>query len=234
MSRKIKLLKIQLTTAVFALVVVLVSGFFIFGPELTQVAKAVIGDYDRVTSGDTQIDTADWDQLDEDFLDKESSSGDTMAGPLTVPEINVTDINISGACTGNCSGVPVVSDIQDVSGNELKMVCGRSYLQAGVHPAGNCWVYNPSDPASEHFLQVRIDTSGASFSSAPIYTASLGGPFNYSVFGLNDINPYSNYFSVRLFYNGKARDGQLPIGGYISDVQAESWGWYIDWCGVGQ
>jgi len=102
MSKKIKFLKFQLATAIFVLLIMLISGFFILGPELSQVAKAVLGDYNRTVSGDDQITVANWDQLDEDFLDKQNPAGDSMAGNLTVPSMTVlNDLGVNGNITSS-------------------------------------------------------------------------------------------------------------------------------------
>jgi hypothetical protein len=79
MNKKIKLLKFQLSTAILLLVVILISGFFIFGPELTEFARALSPNYSKVV-GDN-LDVGDWNNLPSDFVAK---SGDTMSGPLTL------------------------------------------------------------------------------------------------------------------------------------------------------
>ena len=79
-SKKNLFLKIQLTSAIFILITTLISGFFIFGPNLTNIAKALTGNYSKATG--QQLATTDWNNLDDDFVAK---SGDTMTGPLNLP-----------------------------------------------------------------------------------------------------------------------------------------------------
>lgn len=231
-TKKLFLLKIQLTSAIFLLVIALISGFFVFGPELSQIAKALTGNYNKGATDELIAD--DWNNLDDDFLDK---SGDTMTGPLVLPADPTTSMQ---ATTKQYVDNMVSGSITNTSGNSLRMVCGRTYLIAGpVSSGGNCWIYETTPPDSDNFLAVLIDTSAAGFTVPPQYFASLGGSYNFSVFGVNDITSWSNRFSVRLFYLGVNRDGILPTAywtysHYITDQQAEDWGWYIDWCGVGQ
>lgn len=205
MSKQAKL-KFQLTSAILCLVILLISGFFIFGPSLSQVARAVLplnGDYDRNTSGDDQVDMVAWDYLDEDFVDQ---NGDTMTGALTVPDLTVT-----GTCTG-CGA------IEDESGNSLRMVCGETLP--------NAWVdYGSSN--REVYTDINISTAG--FTSDPYIITSIHGRNIWRTYGASSVyqqdltTPLSDGFRIYIY--------NLAVN--MDSNDANTWNWTINWCAIG-
>lgn len=72
-NKKIKFLKLQLSAAFILLVVVLVSGVFVFTPaSWQQVAQALSGSYNKNSSD--QLNNTDWNNLLVDFLSKDGGS----------------------------------------------------------------------------------------------------------------------------------------------------------------
>jgi len=211
-TKKSTFLKIQLGGAILALIVVLISGFFIFGPSLEQVALALNPtDYNKA-SGDT-LNVTDWNRLDEDFIAK---SGDTMSGPLTLPADptlpmqaatrQYVDANAGG-------GGVVVSDITSPSGVELKMICGAT--------TDTSW-YN--DPAP-NTIGVDVAFPPGAFSATPQIITSIGGTNNHfkAIGGANIYFGSANGFTVFVTHLDKVLTADI----------ADTWNWYLNWCAIG-
>ena len=240
-AKKILILQAQLTTAIFLLVVVLISGFFIFGPNLTEVVQALNpADYNKPADG--QLTAADWNRLDADFVAK---SGDAMAGPLTLPGnptlpnhaankqyADSTFVDTAGdTMTGflTLSGDPAsnlqaatkqyVDDnlpITDAFGNVYKMYCASS-------PAGGWSTYGVNS------VMTVVNTSAAGFSNVWRYTVSLSGTNAGPAMGQNTLYNISNTsFELHILYAGWA--GDFPG---ITGTDANTWGWQVHWCGIG-
>ncbi len=80
--------KAQLTAAIFLLLAIIISGFFIFSSfSLRQVALALTGNYSKSPSD--SLDSTDWNNLPNDFLDK---SGDTMTGQLNMSSNKIVNL----------------------------------------------------------------------------------------------------------------------------------------------
>lgn len=210
-TKKLTFLKFQLGSAILTLTVLLISGFFIFGPSLEQVARAVTGNYSK-TTGDS-LDITDWNNLDNDFVDK---NGDTMTGPLTLPADPTLDMQAATKqyVDNNVGGGVVVSDIKNTLGTELRMVCGETT------PAD--WTLYDID-----VLRVDINTSAAGFTATPSYFVSIYGTAgHWRTMGINSL-----YFSSPTGFTIFVFDLNSAD---ITPAQALTWGWYIKWCGVGQ
>ncbi len=210
-KKKINLLKLQLTTAIFLLIVLLISGFFIFSPiSLRQVAKALVNPSYYQKQNNDQLLPAEWNNLPDDFLDKQDPAGDTMAGPLTVPSI------ITGSCTGcGSSG----STIEDTNGNNLRMVCGES------SPA-NWEQYEESGVPQLDDLTTYVSTAAAGFSTVVKYIAALDGTAGmWRTTGGSSIYEHSNT-GFRVYVDDYNPEVMTP-------TQALTWSWKILWCAVG-
>jgi len=209
-KKKIFILKAQLTSAIFLLVIALISGFFIFGPELTEIAKALTGNYSKATG--EQLTVSDWNNLDDDFLDKQNPAGDSMAGPLTLPGDPTT--NMQAATKQYVDG-----KITDTSGHNLRMVCGESspanweqYVEYGIPQPDELTTY--------------IDTSSAGFTNVVAYISALKGTAGiWRTTGGDAI------------YEQSATGFRVYVDDYnpteMTPAQALTWGWRVQWCGVG-
>jgi hypothetical protein len=231
MSKRIKFLKIQLATAVFALIVALVSGFFIFGPELTQFAKALTGDYSPAKTGVT---SADWQNLDNDFVARSGGAASSMTGILDMGNQRITNVaaptadtdavNRGAMNTAITSALTGSSDIKDTSGNNFKMVCGST-------PTGaTAWQLYGPDP---HSIYVDV-TIPAGFSSTPHYFSFLRGSMSYVTVGTDQIYaPTTAGFTLHVVYLGVNNNYLTPSSVFITPAQANTWQWTIYWCAIG-
>jgi hypothetical protein len=221
MNKKIKLLKIQLTAAIFALIIVLISGFFVLGPELSRIASALSPNYNKLT-GDS-LDVNIWNNLDDDFL---ALTGDiAMQGNLNMGSNRITNL---ANPTGNndavnqgwvLSQISGASSIEDTSGNPLRMVCGSM----------PCTLANTTNPFP-YILLITINTSAAGFSSIQAYLSSMDGYGNhYRVTGVNTIyNPQVDSYQIYIQFIDNYNPSFL-----ISPQDAVDWGWVVNWCGLG-
>lgn len=215
--KKITWLKLQLTTAVFTLIVVLISGFFVFSPmSWRQVALALSGDYNKSTGDQLTID--DWNRLDDDFGG--AAVGDFVpidgSAPMTGP------LTLSGNTGANHAATRAYVDsnvavFNVTTGGTMKVVCGRT------DPNNTAW-FVVSDVDKR--IKVVVDTSAANFSSTPYYFVNLAGTdFNNRNIGGQSIRqPSANSFEVAPQYTGS--------DAFNANV-ARSWGWHLIWCGYG-
>lgn len=211
-KKKIFILKAQLTSAVFLLIIALISGFFIFGPKLTEIAKALTGDYNKAANG--SLDASAWNNLDDDFVAK---SGDVMAGVLNMGGKFITNLR-DPSNPGDAATMQYVD-----SKFTNKIVCGRT------SPVSTAWQYY-----DEVTIYVDVTIPAMTFSGTPFYIISLGGNSNhYRVYGANSVYiPSSTGFRVyvtRLSQGSAA--GQAVNLEALTASEARNWQWHINWCG---
>ena len=225
-SQKYRLLKTQMTIALFLLLVVLVSGFFILGPELTKIAKALDpNNYDKVVGESLTMDN--WNNLDNDFIAK---SGDTMSGVLNMGSQRITNLGASGGsldavnkgemdtAISAAMGGAIVSDIKDMTGGDLKMICGQTDIFD--------WDYRF---ANMDIASVDVDFNSVGFTGTPFVMTSLVGTTQHfdsrgvtSLYGLS-----STGLTVHVRYIGSELN-------FYNNQRAVDWGWYVQWCAIGQ
>lgn len=233
MNKKIKFLKIQLATAVFALVVALVSGFFIFGPKLTEFAVALTGTYNNSKTGVT---VNDWAGLDEDFVARSGGAASSMTGILDMGNQRITNVAAPTADTDAVSrgamntaisaAVTGISTIEDTSGNSMKMICGNT-----TPGATNWQTYSPD----LHSIYVDVTVPSGLFTSTPSYFSYMRGTMSYAAVGDNKIYAATNTgFTLHVIYLGVNNNWLTPSSVFITPAQANTWQWTIYWCAVGQ
>jgi hypothetical protein len=219
MKRKIKLLTIQLASAVFTLIVVLVSGFFIFGPDFVDVVKAVTGNYNKATGN--QLTIADWNNLDNDFLDKQNPAGDTMAGPLNMNNQRITNLAEPSGAGDAATRQYVLDTLNDfsftnINGNPMKVVCGQTT------PGSTNW---QQTTGVNDVVWLDVDTTAAGFTGSvpPMYFTNLSGNTQlFRTYGVTSVyTPTNTTFRVYVVY----------APGVLTPAQANTWGWHLKWCG---
>lgn len=231
--KKITFLKLQLGGAIFVLIVLLISSFFVFGPSISQVARAIVNNYDK-NSGDS-LNNADWNNILADFLSKDGGSqvdrGDgtminnEMTGNLEMGGnrvVNLSDpVNPQDAATRSFVE-NISSPISDTSGNPLRVVCGETTSVGWVD-----YVFSTSDA-----VYMDVDTSAAGFTTTPTYFSFLAG-----VSGLWRTQGASS------IYNATPVGFRVYIDDYNDTVDIDpiiigpgpgNWDWHIQWCGFGQ
>lgn len=216
---------------VYSLLMLLGFIFFLLsGVSIKNTVLALTGDYNRVVSGDNQIDTADWDNLDNDFVAK---SGDVMQGDLSMGGKKITNlidpVNGGDAVNKNSldNAISAIAtagsaNIKNISGENLKMVCGTTPIGSTV------WLNGGANT-----ITTTVDTSSAGFTdNNVIYFASLAGDMGmFSAVGQNAIyKPISgNYregFRIYLINN--------DLSLYNAASATSPWNWHIRWCGIGK
>lgn len=105
----LKKTRLRLVTAIFILIILIVSGFFIFSPiSLENVVLAVSGNYNRGVGDETLL-LDHWNYLDEDFLLRDGSN--QMAGNLDMGNnLIINAINTDPADSGEAANVQYVDD----------------------------------------------------------------------------------------------------------------------------
>lgn len=225
---KIKSLKIQLYAAIFVLLLVIILGGVMFATNLSNVALALNpADYNK-GGASPQLDVADWNQLDADFVARD---GGVVDGDLDMSTNRITNLanplvntdaanlqSVNSAITSALSTLPSGS-ITDTGGATLKMVCGSVPITFA----------NTTNPFNRTLL-VTIDTSAAGFTGIPTYLSSMDGLGNhYRLRGVNTIyNPQINSYQIYLIYYNHDVPSYM-----ISVTDAVTWGWTINWCGIG-
>lgn len=213
-NQKIRKLEMKLHALVFLLIIVIVGAAFSFIPGLKNVALALSGNYSK--SNGESLGIADWNGLDDDFLAK---SGGTMTGNLNMGGGKVTNVAAPTVGTDVANQAYVLSKIsssgsaKDISGNSLGMFCGETLPTDWV-------TYGDG-----HTVYVDVDMSSASFSSVPyILTTLQGVSWHWKTYGVTSIySPTSTSFRVYVYNLGKA----------MTASDAETWGWSVVWCGIG-
>jgi hypothetical protein len=230
MKKRVNILRIQLTTAIFTLVIMLISGFFIFGPDLVKTAKALSANYGSLT----QLNLAQWQNLPNDFLARTGGATSAMQGDLDMgtthkiinlaaPTIDTDAVTRGAMNTAITSAVAAAGSIKDSLGNNMKMVCGET--TAG---ATNWTQYDPVT------VSVIINTNTGL--SSPIYFTNLSGTSDhYRSVGTQSVyNPTSNNFTVYVSsLNQNSTDGSPALYHSISVATANANQWHIHWCAVG-
>jgi hypothetical protein len=217
--KRITYLKLQMTVAIFLLTVAFISGFFIFGPDFSQIANALTGNYNRTTA-QNELTRDDWNLLDEDFVAK---SGDTMTGPLNMGNQRITNL---AAPTANNDAVNLSTlDSRFGSGGGKKIICGET-------PAGTTdWrQWGTSE------VTIYVDINVVGFTSEPIYLAALSGAGNHFM-TLGTQSVYNTTATGFRIYITKTTTPSTALTNLMVDTltptMANSWGWHIHWCGVG-
>lgn len=204
----------RLVAAIFILLILIVSGFFIFSPiSLEKFALALSGNYNKNT-GD-QLILNDWNTLDDDFLDKENPAGDAMAGPLTLPSDPTQPMQASTKQYVD-SLAATVTFAADRNGAIYNSVVCDSYLPAWVdyEPAGHIGVSATIDTRSSGGI--------ANFSSAPRYYVSIEGiNLHYNTQGSLAI-----YFPSNIGFSIYLKTTLYAVDANINQ-------WRINWCGYG-
>lgn len=219
-SIKIKKLKLQLTTAIFSLIVLIISGFFVFSPvSLEKVALALSSNYSKPSGG--SLDHDEWNNLPNDFVAKSGGADAVMTGPLTLPADPAQPMQAATKqYVDNSGGGGGGSDITDTSGTDFKMVCG-------VSSTGGWLNYGSGGYA----VETTVDTSAANFVNNNVrYTVSLSGSNAGVAMGTDTLyNISQSSFDLHLQYVGWG--GAFPG---ITGAQANLWGWKVHWCGIGE
>ena len=208
-----------------SLLILFLSSFFVFFPfSWQQIAMALTGNYNK-NLGDS-LDATDWNNLDNDFVAK---SGDTMQGNLNMGGGSITGladpINDNDAARKIYVDEQVSSgsaNISNISGENLKMVCGTTLYGA------TDWVAAGADT-----IGVNIDTTVAGFANNEvIYFVSLNGDDGmYKAIGINNI--YSS--SATGFWIYLSNKDIITDGGPFSPATTRNiWNWHVKWCGIGQ
>jgi len=213
--------KIRKPTAILLLVGIMIASGFILSPLSWQkIAKAVTGDYTKST-GDS-LGVSDWNNLVNDFLDK---SGDSMSGNLNMNSNTITGVadptgptDVVNQQTMQAAISSGSTRIEDTDGDKLRMVCGDG-------PVGGWSDHGPNS------VQTVIDTSAAGFTTDDIkYVVSLDGANAGVTTGTDTIyNATANSFELHISYHG----WNFTVPG-ITGAQANTWGWQVHWCGIGQ
>lgn len=203
-SKKVSLLKMQLSTAIVLLVAILIGGFFVFSPvSLRQTALALSGDYDRFSSGDNAIDQADWDLLDEDFVALDNG---------TANNLTVNDITLNGTCTGTgCGGGDIFTNWGrgDCPGGTTLLYSGYAFGKKWDEPKGSgeiLCIASPSTAGPPSGSAVRdklwpIGTGAAAYTPPGIPTYSEmrcavcynPGGVCYEAIGVNTCNVAASF-----------------------------------------
>lgn len=218
-------LKLQLSVAYFLLGAVLASGVFVFWPQINGIAQALTGTYNKIT-GD-QLTIADWNNLDNDFVAK---SGDTMGGDLNMGGHTVTNlpnptngtdaVNLASVNSSIASAIGAIpgASIENISGDDLKMVCGRTLPSSWIAYSARVLYVDVVIPSSIVFIDL------------PQYlTSILGDSQHYLVTG-----------SDNTYIRPNTPSGDRVFRVYISyptDITpsfAQSNGWSLSWCAVGR
>lgn len=221
-EKNIKKLKTKLLVAYFLLGVVMTSGVFIFWPQVERMAQAITGNYGKAT-GDT-LDFGDWNNLDDDFVHRTGGATSAMQGDLDMATHRISGLEASdsnddavnkgemdSAITTAIGAMPSPS-IGNLSGDTLRMVCGQT---------GTTWV-NDSAPNT---VYQSIDLSSEGFTSTPTILTSIGGN-NYHYKAIGGSNLYfatNNGFTVFVTHLDQA----------INSAIVQGWGWYLNWCAIG-
>ena len=211
-----------------SLVFLLLVFSFVFLPFSWRQMANALTNYSK-SSGDS-LDATDWNNLDNDFLATDGSN--TMNSGA--------NIVLSGG--GNIKGLPDVpannndaaskayvdsivggsANITNTSGENLKMVCGRT------DPGATNWIEgSPS-------WYVDVDISGANFTegSMPYIFTSLGGYGNewisrgatsISATNPSTLDNLDDMFRIYII---------VDDGSDFSTFKAN--GWYINWCAIGK
>lgn len=231
-AKKINRLKLQLTAAIILLLII-ISGFFIFTPfSLRQVAWALSNNYNK-SLGDS-LTHLEWNNLPIDFLAK---SGDTWIGPDPLDMnsnriINLSDpVNNFDAVTkeyvDNKAGSGGAAE--NILGEALRMVCGSTV------PGATIWQVYPSPPGTITTTVYTTDdgtaTGNALFTSPDVlYFTTLEEP------GIAVVTSHRTT-GVTSIYNSTATSFQVYVvdtTGTIDPPTANARGWHINWCGVGK
>jgi hypothetical protein len=212
------------------LVLLVVTLLLFSGVNIKNTVLALNGDYDRAGSGDNQIETDDWDFLDEDFLARDGSNemdndaniilnGGNIKGLPDIPEGSndatsklYVDTEIAGVVGGGSA------NIINTSGENLKMVCGETSFGSTE------WAQVFSNT-----ITLLVDTSSASFASDDVaYSVSLYGDGSmYEAVGYNGIYQ-SSATSFRIYVTNNLLNTLSAVS------VRDNYKWYIRWCGVGK
>ena len=209
---KLQKLQFQFSLAVVLLISVLVSGFFIFSPvSIRQIANAIDipANYSKIADG--ELNETDWNRLATDFVAIDAG---------TANDLTVNDIIINGTCTGvGCGG-----SIKNESGVTSRMVCG-------ISPVGGWMNYGTSG----NTVMTVVNTGSANFGSDTTrYIVSLSGTNAGPVIGLNSIyDVTADSFELHILYLGwPGTTNEIYPGITFND--ANTWGWQVCWCGIGE
>ncbi len=160
-----KNLNTKILASVFLLVCIVVMVVIFTAPSFNKMAQALSSNYSKSTSG--SLSATEWNNLPSDFLDltgTHAMQGNLNMGNtnritnLAAPTTDSDAVSRGAMNTAIAAAVSAASSAKDTSGNSLKMVCARTYLNTT-----NTWIYDTASPLSSQFLQVKIDTTAAGF-----------------------------------------------------------------------
>lgn len=221
-NQKIRNLELKLHALVFLLIIAIVGSAFVFFPNLKNAAQALTGNYNRnaAVPAENELGLAAWNLLDEDFLNK---SGDAMEGVLDMDSNSITNLSTAavGVDTDAANRGYVLSQIGsavsmvDESGNNLRMICGRTT------PGLTNWQVHNSETI---FVEITLPAS-AGFTMTPYYLTSLAGDgWLQRVQGSSSIFfPSNTGFTSYIRYTT----------GSWAPTDANTWNWHLNWCAVG-
>ncbi len=200
-------------------------SILIFSPvSFVNIAKALNpSDYNK-SSGQT-LGVIDWNRLDSDFFAK---SGDTMTGPINMANnqiTNIPDVPVSPTDAVNknfvLSQLAAANSISDTSGNDLKVLCGRTVKGA------TSWV----PFLGGAYVDIDISMAGFTSGSKPYIFTSLGGiGYHWLTRGVSSI--YSQVSATddidsdfRIYV---MNDTSMTFSNSYINYQ-----WYVNWCAFG-
>jgi hypothetical protein len=214
----LKNLNTKILASIFLLLCVVIVAVVFTTPTFNKIAQALSSNYSKSATG--QLSAADWNNLPNDFVAK---SGDTMTGPLTLggpltlPSDPTLDLQAATKRYVDNAG------IKDVSGNQLKIVCGES------NP-GSWRNYTdlPGGTPDAIFTDVDTRVGGvAAFTTAPMYFTSL-----------LCLSGCWRAMGGQSVYNGSPTGFRVFIQDFNPEVMdrilAQTWNYRIRWCGIGQ
>lgn len=209
---------------VYKFLLLIVIFFLVTSLFINKFAQA-LNPSDYAKGPADQLNAVDWNRLASDFVAK---SGDTMTGNLNLSGSKVT--NLGGAPYANSDAVNFGSmtsaittalssagQIKDLTGNNLKMICGRTT------PGSTVW----TPYGGGAYTEVDLTTAGFTPGSSPFIFTSLGGTgFHFMTRGANSIYPIGTNPLSRGFQAYVLNDS--GVGNAFSIYQ-----WHINWCALG-
>jgi hypothetical protein len=230
-----KNLNTKILASVFLLFCIIILAVVFTVPSFNKFAEALSGNYSKTTGN--QLTVTEWNNLPSDFLARSGGVSSAMQGDLDMGGHGITNIGSMGSDLNMGThkitnlGTPTANNdaatkqyvdnyggIKDVSGVQMKIVCGES--------SSANW-QNYADPDAV-FTNVDTRVAGAAvFTTAPMYFTSI-----LCTSGCWRSN------GAQAIYNASPTGFTVYVQDYNPEIMdrilAQSWNWRIRWCGIGQ